>query len=436
MLTEKKMSCGLMLFCLIAGWNYAALSQDSISFHLDGFIEFDHISYYLDKPDGIINNRNQGLFQLDLGFDYTDKARVFLSTEFREDFSDKSRNRIYPKEYYLDLFFKNLDLRLGKQRFYWGRSDGINVTNNLNPIDLSDFLDTEDEEIGVLSASALYYFRNCKVQGVFVPVFTPAILPGMSSVWFPAYPGEIPNPYIPGQSVYLSYTFVPPGSPEKNLSSAQGALKVDASIRGWDFSASYYSGYSHIPETISTEIPVAADSVKVTVNAIQVPWIVIGADFAKSLGPFGLRGEAAYFITKGAESEEAESEADFIRFCTGADYIAFPGHSNASLQIIIEWMQELVPSGFQYPVTSLNHLFQEAILARLEYNYRNFLNISFQTIYDIKSTGYYFQPKISYDIIDGLNIILLTDFLGGNGEGFFSVYSDNDRIQFKIKYFF
>lgn len=436
MLLQRKICCGFIFCYLNAGVCIVAFSQNKFSFDLDGFIEFDHISYFEKKPDWIIDNRNQGLFQLDLTFNAADKARVFLSTEVREDFSDYARNRIYPVEYYVELYFKNLDLCLGKQRYYWGRADVFNVTNNLNPVDYWDILDIEDEEIGILSANAIYFYKKWSVQAVFVPVFMPSILPPINSVWFPHYPQQMPNPGDPGQSINLSYNFLPSENPGKDLSSAQFAVKIDGSAGRVDFSASYYSGYSHIPEFARTEIPVAVDSVQVLVRAIHVPWDVVGADFATSLGQVGLRGEAAYFITKGNASAEANSTDNFIQYTVGADYLVFIGQSNASFRFLAEWVQEIVPSGFQYPVTSLTHMFQKALLARLEFNYRNFLDISFQALYDIKSKGYYLQPRISYDLIDGLNLVLLADLLGGDDDGFFGIYSENDRIQFKIRYSF
>jgi len=436
MLAQNKIICGILICYLNAGVFIIALSQESRSFELDGFIEFDHISYFEKKPDQVINSRNQGLFQLDLSFEFAEKASVFLSTEFREDFSDYSRNRIFPKEYYVNLYFKHIDVGLGKQRYYWGRVDGFNPTNNLNPVDYSDMIDTDDEEIGVLSANATFFYRKWSLQAVFVPVFTPSIHPQINSVWFPQYPQTMPNPDIPGQYINLSYQFLPAENPKKDLSSAQFAAKIDASYGGVDFSTSYYQGYSHIPEYTKTEIPITNDSIQVQIKAIHVPWTVIGADIATSLGPIDLRGEAAYFITKGEESVEANSKDNYIQFTVGADYMVFLGQSNSSFLFLAEWVQEVVPSGFQYPVTSLNHLFQKAILARIEYNYRNIPIISFQALYDIKSNGYYLQPKISYDPIDGLNLILLADFLGGDRTGFFGMYSGNDRIQIKIKYSF
>ena len=85
MLAQNKIICGILICYLNAGVFIIALSQESRSFELDGFIEFDHISYFEEKPDQVINSRNQGLFQLDLSFEFAEKASVFLSTEFRED---------------------------------------------------------------------------------------------------------------------------------------------------------------------------------------------------------------------------------------------------------------------------------------------------------------------------------------------------------------
>jgi len=267
-------------------------------------------------------------------------------------------------------------------------------------------------------------------------VFTSSLLTESNSVWFPDYPQQFPNPNNPEHPTHLSYIFLPADNPKKDLSSAQYAMKIDGKQKGFDFSTSYYHGYSHIPEYSKTEIPVSNDSLKVLVKEIHIPWDVIGIDFAKAFGPFGIRAEAAYFITKGVEATEGNSENDFIQYSLGADYLTFVGNSNSSIHVMAEWIQEYVPSGFQYPVTSLNHLFQKTLLTRIECDYRNFLNVSFQYLYDIKSNEFYIQPKIAYDPIDGLNLILLADFLGGDTEGFFGQYSENDRVQFKIKYCF
>ncbi|HEX29698.1 TPA: hypothetical protein ENG04_06420, partial [Candidatus Poribacteria bacterium] len=87
------------------------------------------------------------------------------------------------KEAYLDVYsflIDNLDLRMGKQIVIWGTADRINPTSNICPDDLEDVFDF-GEKLGVNSIKASLYWSvgetDLTLTGVFVPVFTPSILP-------------------------------------------------------------------------------------------------------------------------------------------------------------------------------------------------------------------------------------------------------------------
>lgn len=403
---------------------------------INGFFEYDHISYFKTKPNTLISQRNQGIFQLDLKKKINEKTMVFSSLDFRQDLSDKTRNRVFPIEYYVDFSLKNIDLRIGKQIYSWGRANTINITDNINHLNYFDFLDIQDEKIGVISANAKFYYKKWTFQGIVTPVFSTSTLPKNNSAWSRPQPNTINNPTNPEDLINVDYTFMPNIEPRKNTTSAQFAGKIDGKVKGIDFSVSYYSGYSNLPEFITTENIKTSDSITIASQEIYIPWDIIGFDFAMSIGSIGLRGEAGYFHPKGKEAKIANSDEDFFQYSLGLDYMSFIGQGNSSISIIAEWANEIVPSGFEYSSTSLNHLYQQAFIGKLEYNYMNIFKISTQSLYDIKNNGYYLQPKISYTPIDNLNITLLTDILDGDDTGFFGIYSDNDRFQCKIKYSF
>ena len=44
------------------------------------------------------------------------------------------------RELYLDLYFKNFDLRIGKQQVVWGKADGVFITDIDSPLNLTEFL--------------------------------------------------------------------------------------------------------------------------------------------------------------------------------------------------------------------------------------------------------------------------------------------------------
>src|ERR1035437_4448654 len=164
------------------------------TFDISGNFKIDHYNTFKKFNNSIISERNQGSFQTELSKTLTNKTKFFGSIEFREDLSNSDRNRIYPKEYYVDLSLKAADIRIGKQKYSWGRADGFNPTNNLSPLDYSDFLDTDGEEIGQLSLNGKFYLKDWTLQAIYVPVYSPSILPKHNTIWNIPLPETMPNP--------------------------------------------------------------------------------------------------------------------------------------------------------------------------------------------------------------------------------------------------
>ena len=83
------------------------------------------------------------------------------------------------REAYIDIYgflTEDLDVRIGRQRIVWGTADKLNPTDNLNPDDLEDIFDF-GRHLGSNSLMATYYLNDITFSGVFIPVFTPAVLP-------------------------------------------------------------------------------------------------------------------------------------------------------------------------------------------------------------------------------------------------------------------
>ena len=51
------------------------------------------------------------------------------------------------RELYLDLYFNNFDLRIGKQQVVWGKADGVFITDIVSPLNLTEFLLPDFDEI-------------------------------------------------------------------------------------------------------------------------------------------------------------------------------------------------------------------------------------------------------------------------------------------------
>lgn len=137
------------------------------------------------RDNEILIGRNR--LRLDLGSSFS-KGDISISGDVQNLYSEASDSlRFTLREAYVDLYFKNSDLRLGKQMLVWGRAEGTFITDLLTPVDLSEFLtqDFADIRQGVTAMNYTYYLGSDFLQLVVNPVFQPNRIPAPDSRWFP-----------------------------------------------------------------------------------------------------------------------------------------------------------------------------------------------------------------------------------------------------------
>lgn len=408
---------------------------------INGFFEYDNITYF-NNFENKVNGRNQAILQLELSHTVSPTANVFGSVEIRNDQANASRNRVYLDEAYLNLYLGNFDIRLGKQIVAWGRADGFNPTDNLSAWDYSDILDTEDEKIGTISGKVTYYSDNWTVQGVFFPSFNGSILPQENSRWFPELPHKLENPFYPfagERFIETGYTIQKAEQPGISFKIFQYAFKLSGTYSGWDFSVSWFDGFDDLPYLYSTvQIDSSLSNANVTINENYYRRKSIGVDFSTILNDIGLRGEAAYYITSDWDGINPTIDNPYLQYVLGIDYTFDDIINDDDLYVILQWIQEVQIPGNNavYSITDLNHIFQKTLMAKLDYNFTLFSKIYLQGVYNIDSKDWWFQPGVDWSVMDGVNLLVLFDVLGGKNNTFFGTFADNDRVQFKVKYSF
>ena len=138
-------------------------------------------------------NRVEGVFKLEYEKYIGDLGKIFVSpliwfdndnysSSYIDELEDKNIRRLSfnLEEYYAEFNFSSFDLKVGKQIFSWGKADGFNPTDNLNPRNYIDLF-VEEEKIGVPAVNLLYYWRDFTCDIVFIPTYTPTRLPLVNS---------------------------------------------------------------------------------------------------------------------------------------------------------------------------------------------------------------------------------------------------------------
>ncbi len=302
-----------------------------------------------------------------------------------------------------------LDLKVGKQRIAWGKADKFNPTDNLNPNDLTDFLDFE-AKIPSLALQANYYLGTHTVTGVWVPFFEPALLPTGGTA------------FLLGQ--------VPAGveEPARTLENGMFGLKLSGVVHNIDYSLSYFKGFDDIP------IPVDIDPSTGRVVTGFPEMQVLGFDFSGEFRSVGFWGELALFFPEEINIGPMEvlSDEPYLKYTLGMDYTFKTGI----------YLEAQYVHGF-FTETGRGNL-NDFLIAEIE---RKFLNddltltlvggLEVQDLEDIRdSYGTALVPEVSYRPLDNLELTLGWYLFDGKNGTLLGGIRDQDQVYFEVKYSF
>src|SRR5262245_4601944 len=173
-------------------------------------------------------------------------------------------------ESYLDLFLPSVDVRIGKQKFAWGKLDTFQPTDVLDPRRYTDPFITEEQDakIGIPALRASYYPpsfgprfpTDTSVTLVWVPIPIPVRFPLADERWFPSallfpdnfpiyrgtlghLPDGTPIPRINVQQTLRTVNVRPP----QQLDEGSVGLRLAGVYADADWSLYYYNGAETAP---------------------------------------------------------------------------------------------------------------------------------------------------------------------------------------------
>jgi len=216
---------------------------------------------------------------------------------------------------FVDLTFDALDLRLGMQKFAWGRLDRYQPTDVLNVQRYSDpFLLEEDErKIAVPAIQASYYLprrewipEESRLTLVWIPQYFPYRFPLFGERWFP--PAAVPPSHFmltdPMIDVPVSFRTNNNSPPSFQMDNAGYAARLTGFTHGVDYGVCYYHGFDRAPAFLLTAtasgevVPPPIVIQNVTAATVLSPIFrtidLAGGDAAYAWGDFTFRFEGAY----------------------------------------------------------------------------------------------------------------------------------------------
>jgi len=336
------------------------------------------------------------------------------------------------RELYVDLYFNNFDIRVGKQQVVWGKADGVFITDIVSPLNLTEFLLPDFDEIrtGVIAAKLDYYIGNGTLEAIMIPQFTPTIRPAAGSIWYS-------QPNFPAPATFdWSQSEISPSLENSELFLKYSAMtsKVDFEVMGaytWDDNPTM-----HIQKEFSVDSssmpphPVLA-GLHITPQHHRLA--VGGGSFSTEIKGVILRGEAAYyngkyFQTADPMATDAIIQKDYLHYVAGIDFNI--GNVKLSTQFIQQYILD-----YDHYIDQKEVLNTATFLAHYDM-LRETLHLDLFSYIGLTNGDALIRPKVTYDFDDSFSILLGGNIFVGDEDGQFGQYGDNSMVYAKIKYNF
>jgi len=370
----------------------------------------------------------------------------FPTAQSPEELGLRDKRKVEPwgwelREGYLDVYgflTPNLDVRIGKQRIAWGTADKINPTDNLNPKDLEDPLDF-GKKLPTNALKLSYYLGDYTLIGVYIPVFTPAVLPPPDWNFSSGEMLSLP----PGTRIEkMTNQIILPDRKLRNTSSI--GVKLSGSLFNYDVSLSYvYNRWDMPLGHAITLTPTGQTTVEVESQLIFPRQQVFGADLAGQIFGIGVWAEMAAFLPEevtttlvqitpqGVQVNRQKSIAHevYVKYVVGGDY-TFKNGIYINGQVI---------HGF-YGEEGKGNLNDYAVVAIERKFFNDNLKLRLATAVEVddwkdaenKYASVIF-PEISYTPTDAVELLLGAYSIEGKTNTIFGNFRSNDELYVKAK---
>jgi len=409
------------------------LSQNNVT-NFGGYVKFYHHNLAAGSSD---YSKTGVRLQLNVSKTFGTKGDLFSSFDFDANdilLMDKGFEQrgaeleIYPVELYGSLYFSNIDIRLGKQFIFWGKTDWINPTDNICPWDYANISsELEDYRLAVTSLKLDWYIQNVTMEMVLVPLFVPHRMPFEQGI---LSEGNV-ELGIPGIDMKS------PEYPEAHIKNSQVGFRLLSSFWGIDYSLSYYNGHDKNPSMISGFVP---QRQFIEIQPQYKPIQIVGGDFERTFGRWSLKGEAAYFLTNDRDGLNIEVDNPHLQYVLGSDFTF-----SDKLSFNLQWSQDIKDKFNAVLEKSVmtkkqNQSSQSKIASTASFliNWSPFDYISSQLIgvYNLKDRDSFLLGFVNYELSDGINMALGGLFLSGPEDSPFGKMDKEDKVFMEMKFSF
>lgn len=407
-------------YLLILGvliWANTIFSQNN-TLKFNGFLDSYHATRVV-SPYDFMSSRTRLRTEMNIK---NKRSYMFVSLNATYNSILPEQSKIELREAFFEYTTHRWDFKVGKQIIIGGIADGMRITDLVSPMDLTEFLarDYDDIRIPVNALRARYLSQNMQAEIIFIPV---------SSFYNIPYQSENPWSFFPTNTKY-NFEVNMNHAPEKNLKNSEFGGRLSFFLSGIDFSLSTLHTWNKMP-VFQQQMTLCSDTISIDARYKRMD--MLGADFSIPIGQFVIRGEMAEYFGELQSTNILVNSSSLLRRNTTNALIGIDWYPSNEWTVTTQYSHKLISKYNATIETKKNTSI--ATFGLTKKILRSTLSLSSFTYFDLTNKGSFSRTSADYSLTDDIHIILGNDWFNGQN-GMFGMYKDNSEIWFKFKYSF
>jgi hypothetical protein len=346
--------------------------------------------------------------------------------QYRE--KDASRPTATLKEAHLSYFGERYEIALGKQIFSWGKADLINPTDDLNPVDILDPLNSK--KLGQSALSVRYLGDKINLHGVVLIEPDPSRTPTENSRWFRS---TVPIQ----QAVMAQLGFTPEiqfTDPEFEQGLRYGLQLTSSTLaEGWDIELSYFHGYEPVGVYDST-----FSGTQLLLNRAFPEFDEWGLGFSSVVDDYEFHAVLSYH-----DNRDQLMDDDYFTALLGArssfyeiPFADFIEEITLGVEYVKEQIVRKKTADSRYVQSGFARMMTDSLLSKLQLKFSEDNHLELIALYNFSDKDRYLGIEYRHKWSDSLELSLRLDQLSGASGTLFGEWSHNDRLFIESSYHF
>lgn len=380
-----------LLWCIYPR-SVVAQGEDSLRIGVKGFVDTYH-ALRTEEPHDWMSSRTRvrGEVSVEKG-----PAGAFVSANLVYNAILEDRTGIQLREAYGYYSDEHWDLRAGRQIIVWGVADGLRLTDIISPMDYTEFLaqDYDDIRIPVGGLRLRYSREKWCVEAVAVPVSS-----------FFELPTDDKNPWSVGN--------LPIGEePDFRLCNMEYGGRLSFFLSGIDFSLSALHTWNKMPVFYNGK----GEYKRMT---------MLGGDLSVPVGKLVVRGEVAAYLD---EAQPSSDGRQMVRAASANALIGLDWYAGNNWSLSAQYAHKYVAWGEHRDTGLATFRISKDLL-------HNTLSLQSFAYIDVTNGGIYNRLSADYALNDQLHATVGYDYFHAD-RGMFTYYDKNSELFLKLKYSF